>query len=398
MPKIAVFDGKRTNPREMRGFGAEERYFGEPARRHSLLVTLPLPAILAPMRYLLLVASLILAAAATAAERKFDFGQFPENQTPPGFRSVVSGEGKPGDWKVIMEDVPSALKPLTPQAPSITKRGVLAQLAQDPTDEHFAILIFDDETYGDFTLTTRFKTVSGTAEQMAGIAFRIQNETNYYVVRASSLGNTFRWYKVVNGARGLVAGPEVKIPNGVWHEMTVSCEGNKINCFLNGQQFIPTITDTSFNHGKIGFWTKSDSVSYFQDTKIVYKQREVPAQKLVRETVKNYGRLLGLKLYIQPSGSQATRIIASKDESEIGQPGTDAELKAIQKSDILYAKSKESVDVIMPLRDRNGDSIAAARVVMKTFPGQTEKNALARATPIVKEMQTKIRGMEDLVE
>jgi hypothetical protein len=350
------------------------------------------------MRYVLFAAGLILTLAAGAAERKFDFGQFPENQTPPGFRSVVSGLGKPGDWKIIMEAVPSALKPLTPQAPSITKRAVLAQLAQDSTDEHFSLLIFDGETFGDFTLTTRFKTVSGTAEQMAGIAFRIQNETNYYVVRASSLGNTFRWYKVVNGTRGLVVGPEVKIPSGVWHEMTISCEGNKINCLLNGQQLIPTISDTSFTRGKIGFWTKSDSVSYFQDTKIVYKPREVPAQKLVRETVKNYGRLLGLKIYIPAAGSESTRIVASKDETEIGQPGTEAELKAIQKSDILYAKSKESADVIMPLRDRNGDPIAAARVVMKTFPGQTEQNALARATPIVKEMQAKIRGMEDLVE
>src|SRR5690242_19852426 len=118
-------------------------------------------------------------ATGSAAERKFDFGQFPENQTPPGFRSTVNGLGKPGDWRIIMEDVPSALKPLTPQAPSITKRAVLAQLAQDSTDEHFPLLIFDGETFGDFTLTTRFKTVSGTAEQMAGIAFRIQNETNF---------------------------------------------------------------------------------------------------------------------------------------------------------------------------------------------------------------------------
>src|SRR5258706_10776816 len=211
-------------------------------------------------------AGLVLALAAAGAERKFDFSQLPDNQTPPGFRSTVSGLGKAGDWKVVMEEVPPLLAPLTPQAPVLSKRAVLAQLAQDSTDEHFPMLIFEGETFDDFTLTTRFKTVSGTAERMAGIAFRIQNETNYYVLRASSLGNTFRWYKVVNGARGLVVGPEVKIPSGVWQEMTISCEGNKINCFLNGQQVIPTITDTSFNRGKIGFWTKSDSVSYFQDT------------------------------------------------------------------------------------------------------------------------------------
>jgi hypothetical protein len=91
-------------------------------------------------------------------------------------------------------------------------------------------------------------------------------------------------------------------------------------------------------------------------------------------------------------------LIASKDEKEIGEPGAEAELNVIRQASIYYAKTRESVSVIMPLRDRNGDPIAAARVVMRTFPGQTEQNALARATPIVKEMQRRIKSLEDLVE
>ena len=164
----------------------------------------------------------------TAAERKFDFSEVRENQSPPGFRSAVTGEGKPGDWKVIMDEVPPLLPSLTARAPVVANKAVLAQLAQDPTDEHFPLLIYEGDTIGDFTLTTRFKTVKGVAEQMAGIAFRIQNETNYYVIRASSLGNTFRFYKVLNGERGPVVGPEVQIPSGVWHELTVECKGNQI--------------------------------------------------------------------------------------------------------------------------------------------------------------------------
>ena len=56
---------------------------------------------------------------------------------------------------------------------------------------------------------------------MAGIAFRIQNETNYYVARASSLGSTFRFYKVVNGERGEMHGPEIAIRPAVWHQLTI---------------------------------------------------------------------------------------------------------------------------------------------------------------------------------
>src|ERR1051325_11230233 len=210
----------------------------------------------------------LLALPCFGAEKKFDFSDVRENQTPPGFRSVVNGLGKPGDWKVILDEVPPLLPRLTSQASALTKQSVLAQLAQDSTDEHFPLLIFENEEYGDFTLTTRFKTVRGAAEQMAGIAFRIQNETNYYVVRASSLGKTFKFYRVVNGVRGVPVGPEVPVPSGVWHEMTVECKDNQIRALLNGKELI-NLTDKvdPLKNGKIGFWTKSDSVSYFADTK-----------------------------------------------------------------------------------------------------------------------------------
>ena len=210
------------------------------------------------MRNHFLWALALLTLPAGAAERKFDFSAAGENHQPPGFRSTVTGQGKAGDWRIVMDEVPPLLQPITAQAPVVTKKAVLAQLAQDPTDEHFPLLISEGETIGDFTLTTRFKTVKGVAEQMAGIAFRIQNETNYYVVRASSLGNTFRFYKVLNGQRGPVVGPDVQIPTGVWHELVVECKGIQIRCRLNGKELI-TATDqvNPFTSGKIGFWTKS---------------------------------------------------------------------------------------------------------------------------------------------
>src|ERR1041385_1301025 len=233
------------------------------------------------MRNRILLVFLLLALPTLGAEKKFDFTEVHENQAPPGFRGIVNGQGSPGDWKVILDEVPPLMPRLTPQASVLTKQSVLAQLAQDSTDEHFPILVYEDEIYGDFTLTTRFKAVRGSAEQMAGIAFRIQNETNYYVVRASSLGNTFKFYRVVNGVRGVPVGVDIKIPSGTWHEMSVECKDNQIRASLNGKELI-NVTDKvdPLKSGKIGFWTKSDSVSYFADTKIVYTPREPPAQGL----------------------------------------------------------------------------------------------------------------------
>jgi hypothetical protein len=38
------------------------------------------------------------------------------------------------------------------------------------------------------------------------------------------------------------------------------------------------------------------------------------------------------------------------------------------------------------------------RVVMKSFWGQTEQNAVVRATPIVKVLQARIQSLDDLVD
>src|SRR5882724_243969 len=209
------------------------------------------------MRNRFLLAIVLFALPSAGAEKKFDFGQVRENQSPPGFRSVINGQGVPGDWKVILDEVPPLMPRLTVQATALTKQSVLAQLAQDRTDEHFPLLVFEDEVYADFALTTRFKTVRGSAEQMAGIAFRIQNGTNYYVVLASSLGKTFKFYRVVNGLRGVPIGVDVAIPSGTWHEMTIECKDNQIRALLNGKELI-NLTDKvdPLKNGKIGFWTK----------------------------------------------------------------------------------------------------------------------------------------------
>jgi hypothetical protein len=350
------------------------------------------------MRYHFLWALLLPALGAPAAERKFDFTDANETQTPPGFRSTVTGKGKPGRWRVVLDEVPSQMPAITPMAAAVAKRPVLAQLAQDPTDEHFPLLIFQEDTYDDFTLTTRIKTVKGVMEQMAGIAFRIQDETNYYVVRASSLGNTFRFYKVVNGQRGALIGPEVPIQAGVWHDLTIECKGNQIRCLFDSKELIPMLTDNSFARGKIGFWTKSDSVSYFTDTKITYKPREPPAQAIVREALKNYPRLLGLEVYVLAPDPHKPRLIASKDPKAIGKIGGQTEQDVIARDVTYYGKGKSSVEVTMPLHDRNGDTVAAARVIMRTFPGETEQNALARALPIVKEMESRVTSLQALLE
>ena len=349
------------------------------------------------MRKLFLGLGCALAVAAQGAERVFDFSEAAVNQPPPGFHSTLFGKGRPGDWKIILDEVPPLLAPLTDKSPSVTKRPVLAQLSTDPTDERFPLLIYDGDTYDDFKLTTRFKLVDGLVEQFAGMVFRLQDEKNFYVIRASGLGGNVRFYKVVNGQRTSPIGPSVEVAKGVWHELQIVCKGNQISAAYDSKVILPTLTDNSFARGKIGFWTKSDAVSYFAETRITYKPREIQAQVLVREALVKYPRLLGLKLYTLDEKGEP-RVTASKDLEAIGTAGTEAEKDTIVQGKFYYGKSQDSVSVVMPLRDRNGEPIAAVRVVMQSFPGQTEQNAFARARPVVKAMQKQVQTLAELTE
>jgi hypothetical protein len=333
-----------------------------------------------------------------AAERQFKFEKFAIDQCPTGFVSVVVGEDKPGDWKVVLQDAPPVLEPLTPKAEVLTRQAVLTETGRKPRSNHFPTLIFDKETYGDFTLTTRFRIDGGTLEQVAGAVFHFQNESNYYLVCADALQKNFRCYKVENGVFRPPYGADMEVATGVWHDLRIECESSRILCSLDGKDVIKLIDSTfAGKSGKVGFWTKSDSVTYFGDTKITYATQEHLAQALVRDALKEYPRVVGIRIFAASTNGGPALIVGSVDESELGQPGGSTVEAVISQGTSYYSKDDSNATVTMPLRDRNGDPIAAVRIVMKSFPGQTMDNARVRAEPIVKQIQKGVLTLHDLL-
>ena len=333
---------------------------------------------------------------APAAELVFDW--VGARELPKGFRSMLSGTGPPGEWKIILDQAPSLLPAISPKATNRNVRPVLAQVSKDPTDARYPMLVFDGETFTDFTVTTQFKIVDGMEEQMAGLAFRIQDEANYYYVRASALGGNVNFFKMQDGQLIGPIGGKAEIPKGVWQELSIQCQGNQIKFSLNGAEIVPPMRDNTFNSGKIGFWTKSDSVSYFAETRITYTPRVRLAQSLVSDAIKKYPRLQRLKISAPDAGSTEPKVIASSDPGDVGQPAKKEAADVIARGVIYHGEDKGKVFVTMPLKDSNGDSIAAVEVVMKAFPGQTEKNAIARAMPIVKQLEARVRNAAELME
>jgi hypothetical protein len=55
---------------------------------------------------------------------------------------------------------------------------------------------------------------------------------------------------------------------GEWFTLSVEMKGNRITCLLNDKKLIETTDETFTKPGLIGFWTKADAQSYFDDLSI----------------------------------------------------------------------------------------------------------------------------------
>ncbi|MFM2081968.1 MAG: hypothetical protein RL380_659 [Verrucomicrobiota bacterium] len=349
------------------------------------------------MKTLLLATGLAVSAiTATAAERAFNFSDGGTGKLPADCRSVSVGRSELGAWTVIQDDAPSQFAALTPNAHATSRHAVLAQTAGRPEDG-FAMLVFDGESYGDFTLTTSFKIMGGTNAQSAGVAFRVQDEKNFYVLGADALAGTLTFAKFTDGKAGKPIGGKLPVAQGVWHELKVKCKANEISIWLDGKDF-PALNDNAFAAGKIALWTRADTTANFSSTKVEFTPREPHAQAVVNELMNVYPRLRGLRIYApkDAEGSEM-KIVASNFAEDVGLTGSEFHQQAFKLEKLYYSKGKENVVLVQPLRDRNGDPIGAVELTMESFLGQMEQSALARALPIMKALHQRIQLAKDLV-
>ena len=189
----------------------------------------------------------------------YNFDSDAPGQLPAKFHSAKTGGGTEERWSVVAD----------PAAPS--KPNVVAQTSTDQTDYRFPLLISDEGSFQDLDLSVKFKAVSGSIDRAGGLMFRLRDPNNYYIVRANALENNYRLYHVVNGRRSQFAGANLKVTSGEWHELRVEAVGNKITCYYDGVKKIEANDGTFKNAGKIGLWTKADSVTYFDDMKVTAK-------------------------------------------------------------------------------------------------------------------------------
>ena len=174
-------------------------------------------------------------------EEKFDF----ETKGVQGWSTVD------GQWTVEeMAGAPSGKK-------------VLVQRA---TRNEFNVIVAPSGPFTDVEVAVKFKPLSGRQDASGGIVFRF-SDGKYYVVRANALEDNFRLYYYDRGRRQL-ATARVKAPAlGQWHTVRVVAIGDRMQAWLDGTSYLEH-RDTRFKLGRVGLWTKADSITAFDDLTI----------------------------------------------------------------------------------------------------------------------------------
>jgi hypothetical protein len=136
-------------------------------------------------------------------------------------------------------------------------------LVQRATKNDFNVIVAPAGPYTAVDVTMKFKPISGREDASGGIVCRF-TDGKYYVTRANALESNFRLYYYDRG-RHQLASASVKAPAlGQWHTVRVVAVGDRLQGWLNGTLHLDH-RDARFKAGRVGLWTKADSITAFDD-------------------------------------------------------------------------------------------------------------------------------------
>jgi hypothetical protein len=111
-------------------------------------------------------------------------------------------------------------------------------------------------------------------DQAPRLAQRLLDQDNYYIVRANALEGNVVLYKVEKGKRtdldpkgsgAFAYGKKAAVPTATWGTLRVVVRGKLFETYLNGEKLFEVEDATFAGAGKVGVWTKADSVTHFDE-------------------------------------------------------------------------------------------------------------------------------------
>ena len=195
-------------------------------------------------------AGAFMAQSAPAYSQVLTFAGEQTGALPKTFETALTGQGQAGRWEVV-ED------------PTADGGRALAQLNSDPTDYRFPLAIYTSTSATNVEITAQFKSVSGKVDESGGVVVRWRDNNNYYVARANALEDNVRFYRVIAGRRQELAGANIGVTPREWHTLTLRAEGDRFTVTYDGKSLYTTTDKSLPAAGKVGLWTKADSVTHF---------------------------------------------------------------------------------------------------------------------------------------
>ncbi len=124
----------------------------------------------------------------------------------------------------------------------------------------------DIPDFHDGEISIRFKIVAGQLDQCAGILFNLKPNGDYLTVRFNGMEDNVVLWTFNKGVRKFVKRGSENVPltRNQWHTLQISVHGTNLQASLNGKHLLDYTLAEPVS-GKVGVWSKTDSVSYFDD-------------------------------------------------------------------------------------------------------------------------------------
>jgi Domain of Unknown Function (DUF1080) len=201
-----------------------------------------------PMKTLATVMLTTTALASIALGDNVNFDDATAGASPPGWTGTKTGKGE-ARWTIEKDDT-------APSKPNVLKQSGEAT---------YPVCLKNDTRLKDGFVEVKFKPVSGKEDQAGGVIWRAKNSDNYYIARANALEDNVTIYHTIKGSRVTFKNVNTKVAPATWHTLRVDFVGNKFTVTFDGKKVIEATDDSFSDAGKVGVWTKADSVTLFDD-------------------------------------------------------------------------------------------------------------------------------------
>jgi hypothetical protein len=144
----------------------------------------------------------------------------------------------------------------------------IEQPATRTTEDQFPLAIYETASIKNAEISLRLKADAGKPDQGGGLAVRLSNLENYYLVQVDAQRDRVLFSRVRNGASEEIVGVDAEITSRSWHTLTVRAVDNEFTVSLDGNWMFTAFDKTLSQAGHIALWRGGNSVARFDNIEI----------------------------------------------------------------------------------------------------------------------------------